>query len=259
MTTVDKHAPGTPGWFDLMTSDAAAARSFYGGLFGWTFDVKGPEFGHYAMCKLGDRNAAGLGGKPPGAPVPTAWSVYFITDDIDRACNRIRESGGNVTMPPMTIGEEGRMAMAADATGAVFGMWQPIDHRGAQAIEEPGAMAWCEVNTRDAGKAGAFYQAVFGLEPRKLDAPGMTYFSLHRGGEDKASGGVLQMDQNWPESVPPHWMAYFQVASTDQSCARVGELGGKVCVPAFDSPYGRIAVIEDPQGATFSIVQPPAA
>jgi len=259
MTTVDKHAPGTPGWFDLMTSDAEGARAFYGKLFGWTFDIRGPEHGHYAICKLAGRNAAGIGAKPPGAQFPNVWSVYFMTDDIERACNRIRESGGNVMMGPMDVGEEGRMAMAADATGAAFGIWQRIRHQGAMVKDEPGAMTWCEVNTRDAAKASAFYRAVFDLEARKLEAPGISYLTLHSGGADKPVCGIMQMDANWPQSVPAHWMAYFQVENTDQACARVTEIGGKVCIPAFDTPYGRIAVIEDPQGAMVSITQPPAA
>jgi predicted enzyme related to lactoylglutathione lyase len=256
MSNVDKHPAGAVGWFDLMTSDPEAARRFYGELFGWSFDIGPAELGHYAMCRLRDRNVCGLGPVPPGNPMPPAWSVYFITDDLDRTLMRVRELGGNVVVDAMDIPEAGRMAVAADATGAVFGMWQGTQHQGAQVIEEPGAMAWCEVNTRDGAKASAFYAKVFDLEVKQLEAPGMDYKTLHTG--DKTVGGVLQMDKHWPESVPPHWMAYFAVASTDASCARVTELGGKVCVPAFDTPYGRISVVEDPQGATFSIVQPPA-
>ncbi len=256
MTTVDKHPAGSVGWFDLMTTDPEAARAFYGAFFGWTFDVGPVELGHYTMCKLGGRNAGGLGSAPPGVTMPPVWSVYFITEDLDNTLMRLRELVGNVVTPTMDIMEEGRMAVASDPTGAVFGIWQGKRHQGAQVIDEPGAMTWCEVNTRDGGKAAEFYAKVFDLEVKKLDAPGMEYKTLHKG--DKTVGGVLQMDQHWPESVPPHWMVYFAVASTDASCARVGELGGKVCVPAFDTPYGRIAVLEDPQGAVFSIVQPPA-
>ena len=255
MTTVDKHAPGTPGWFDLMTRDPAGARTFYAALFGWDYDISGPEFAHYAMAKLDGRMAAGVGGQPPGASFPSAWNVYFIVDDLDATVARMRDAGGTVMVGPMPVGAQGRLAMGTDATGAAVGCWEPGNHGGAQVRGEPGAMTWCEVNTRDAAAATRFYQAVFGLEPHALDAPGMTYFTLHPPGAPAPVGGVLQMDAAWPATVPPHWMPYFETADPDATCARVSELGGKVCVPPFDSPYGRIAVVEDPQGATFSIVK----
>ncbi|MCE9578840.1 MAG: VOC family protein [Deltaproteobacteria bacterium] len=255
MTTIASYQPGTIGWFDLMTSDTAAARAFYAGLFGWQIDVGPPEFGGYAMCMNAGRTAAGLGPIEPGSPQPPSWSVYFITPDADATAARITAHGGELIVPPMDVGEEGRMLVARDATGAVFGAWQPGAHHGAQCAHEPGAMAWAEVNTRDSKRAREFYAAVFDLEPHHLEAPGIEYWTLHRG--DETVGGVLQMDAHWPASVPPHWMAYLQVADTDAACARIKELGGKVCVPPFDSPYGRIAVVEDPQGATFSVMHPP--
>jgi predicted enzyme related to lactoylglutathione lyase len=81
----------------------------------------------------------------------------------------------------------------------------------------------------------------------------MTYFTLHHG--DLTAAGVLQMNEKWV-GVPPHWMPYFAVADTDASVARALALGGQVPVPPFDTPYGRMAVVNDPQGATFSIMQP---
>lgn len=255
MSTIDGHAPGSIGWFDLMTTDAPAARAFYAALFDWEIEVGPPEFGGYGLCKRRGRNAAGLGPMPPGDAGRPAWSVYFITDDADATAARITGAGGAIVVPPMDVGDEGRMLVATDPTGAVFGAWQPRAHRGAQVVHEPGAMAWAEVNTRDAARAHAFYAAVFELEAHRLDAPGIEYWTLHRG--DLTVGGVLQMSSHWPTDVPAHWMPYLECADADQACARVRELGGKVCVAPFDSPYGRIAIIDDPQGATFSLLQPP--
>lgn len=259
MPPLDSHTPNTPAWFDLMTTDAAAARAFYGGLFGWTFDVQGPELGHYAIALRHDRVAAGIGAIAPaedGTPAyPPAWTVYFAVEDADKTVAAAMEGGGNVMVPPMDVGVEGRMAILADSTGAVFGLWQPHAHKGAQVIREHGAMTWCEVNTRDADAACAFYGELFGLEARPLetggDGAGVTYFTLHKG--DITAAGVMQMTAAWGE-LPAHWMAYFGVDDTDAAAQKVVELGGEVLHGPFDTPYGRMAVIKDPQGAVLSIV-----
>ncbi|MGA9524655.1 MAG: VOC family protein [Myxococcaceae bacterium] len=254
MTTINKHTFGTPAWVDLMTPDLEKARAFYGELFGWTFDVGSPETGFYTMCRLGGRNAAGMGKMPPDAPFPTSWSVYFAVESTDATCARIKEHGGQIMMEPMDVMGEGRMAFCADSTGAAFGLWQPMRHTGANVIEEPGAMVWQEVNTRDAARAVKFYSGVFGLEGRKLEDPTMQYFTLHKG--PKAVCGVLQMDEKWPKEIPPHWMNYFAVSNTDEAVKKVTKLGGKVVEAPFDTPYGRMAVVTDPFGAHFNLVVP---
>jgi predicted enzyme related to lactoylglutathione lyase len=251
MTRIDKHEPGTVTWVDLMSSDPEKARAFYGALFGWTFDVGPAETGFYAMAKLDGANACGIGGQPPGSQFPPAWSVYFGTADADATIAKVKELGGSVVMGPMDVMEEGRLAFLADPTGAHFGVWQPRRHQGAQVIDEPGAMTWREVNTPDAAKARDFYGKVFGLESRKLDGP-MEYWTLHKG--DTTVGGVLQMTKEWA-GVPPHWMTYFAVPDADAAAKRVAELGGKVSVPPFDTPYGRMSVVNDPTGAVFSIIR----
>lgn len=247
--------PGTVGWFDLMTSDPSAAYAFYGKLFTWSFEMGPPESGGYVMCMSAGRPAAGIGALPPGAPQPPSWTTYFISADADATAARIVEGGGKVMMGPMDVMEEGRMLIASDPAGAVFGVWQPKRHVGAQVRNEHGGMSWCEVNTRDAEATAGFYAKVFDLEARRLDMPGVVYFTLHQGAT--TVGGSLQMDANWPAEVPPHWMPYFEVTDVDESCRELTEAGGKVCVPPFDTPYGRIAVINDPQGAAFSLMTPP--
>lgn len=253
MTHVESHPPGTPTWVDLSTTDPEAARAFYTGLFGWTFQIGGPELGGYALAALDGRNVGGLGPRMPDSPGPTAWTLYFATADAAATCAAIKQHGGGVMVEPMDVMGEGWMAIASEPTGGVFGLWQPGRNKGSQVIDEPGALAWNELNTRDLKKASEFLGRVFGHEVKKLEDPGMEYVTLHLG--DRTVGGILQMNAQWPAEVPPHWMIYFAVADTDASCARVRELGGKVCVPPFDTPYGRISVVEDPQGALFSLVK----
>ena len=250
---VDSHKPGTIAWMDLMTDDQQGAMKFYGALFGWTFEVGGQETGGYAMAFKDGRMAAGIGQKSPQMQFPNAWSVYFGVENAEATLARVVSNGGQTMMPPMDIPQSGRMAMAVDNTGAVFGLWQPTGHKGAQLIDEPGAMTWYEVNTRDAEKARHFYSKVFDLEAVKMDAPGMTYWMLNRG--EKTYAGILQMNEQWPKEIPPHWMGYFAVEDADAAAKKVAELGGKVMVPPFDSPYGRISVVQDPQGASFSVIK----
>jgi uncharacterized protein len=254
MTTVKQHAPGTVSWVDLTTPDPEGAQRFYGELFGWKFSIGGPETGHYTMCQLGSDSVAGLGAMPPGAQFPSAWTVYFATADADASAARIGELGGQVMMGPMDVMQQGRMLVAMDPCGAAFGLWQAGEHTGAARVDEPGAMAWREVNVRDAGAAKAFYTALFGLEARVMPIPEMTYHILHHG--DTRVGGILQMNERWPAEMPAHWMSYFAVDDCDAAAKRVAVGGGKVHLPPFDTPYGRVAIVADPWGAIFSIMKP---
>ena len=260
MTKLDrKQTAGMPCWVDLMTDDPAAARAFYTAMFGWTFEVGGPESGHYAMAKLGGRNVAGLGGKRAGDSAPNAWTLYLAVDDLEATCVKVGEAGGRVVVPPMQVMEAGRMAVVQEPTGGMFGLWQAGKHTGFQLRDEPGSFAWTELDTREIPRAQAFLEAVFGYRVEKMPGDtGMEYRTLHVGKE--TAGGIMQMTDQWPAGIPPHWMVYFAVENTDAAAAKVKSLGGAVHVPPFDTPYGRIAIVTDPQRAAFTIVQlPPQA
>lgn len=246
-------ATGTPNWFDLMTRDVERAKAFYGPIFGWTFDTGPAETGHYTMCGVGARKVAGIATLPEGNPMPSSWTVYFASENADRTAAMTKELGGKIMMEPMDVMEEGRMLIGSDPTGAVFGVWQPKKHTGTSPSPEHGSMAWCEVNTRDAAKARDFYGKLLGLRTEKMDAPDMTYYTLHHGQD--AVAGVLQMDASMPAQTPPHWMPYFVVKSADAAAASVEKGGGKVHMKPFNTPYGRCAVFSDPWGATFSVMQ----
>jgi predicted enzyme related to lactoylglutathione lyase len=248
------HPPGTLTWFDVTVKDLEQARQFYGALFGWEFGPEAePETGSYTNALLRGRTVAGLAKHDPRMmPGPPAWSVYFATDDADATAEAVKKGGGTIVMEPMDVMEHGRMAVFADPTGAHVGVWQPGAHKGAQVDNQPGAMCWAEVNTPDMAKAVTFYAGLFDLSPQKLEAE-IEYTILNRG--DKPVAGVLQMTKEW-EGVPPHWMPYFQVSDTDASAKLAEQNGGKVSVPPFDTPWGRIAVVTGPSGEAFSIMKP---
>jgi len=255
MPKLDKAVPGTVVWVDLATPDLDKARAFYGELLGWSY-VGGDDANtaFYTTAQRGGRKVAALFKKGPQMPGPSAWNIYFGSEDADDTARRVAAAGGQVVMPPMDVMEHGRMAMFADPTGAVFGVWQSKQHTGAQLVNEPGAMAWHEVYTRDVNKAREFYARVLGLEQQRLEGGGMEYWTLHKG--PTVVCGLMQMTDQFPKEVPSHWNTYFAVDDTDAATAKLQQLGGTVFQPAFDTPYGRMSAVADPLGAGFCLIKP---
>jgi len=252
MPPIDAALTNCPVWFDLSTSDLDAAKTLYSDLFGWTYQDSGPEMGHYTMAFSNGRAAAAIAPKMPGQEsAPVVWTTYFGVSDAAATSERITDAGGSMMFEPMQVGDVGHMAIAMDPDGAAFGLWQAGTFSGAGVEGEHGAMAWCEVNSKDAVANAAFYARVFDLTSQKLEMPGPTYFTLHQG--EPAVAGVLQMDEHWA-GILPHWMPYFAVAQLADADACVTKHGGKLLHGPIDSPYGRIMVVQDAQGAIFSYI-----
>lgn len=257
MTTL-LHAkpPGTPTWTDLTAPDAEAARAFYGAVFGWTYDIGNPEFGGYATARVGEHAVAGLVGNQAEAPtMPAAWGLYFATDDIHTDVARAVALGAQELYPAMTVGDFGRMATLTDPTGAQFSLWQANQHVGWQLINEPGATAWHELYTPDAKAAREFYTALLGATADATPG-GLEYYVIKHG--DDMLCGIMQIDPAWG-ALPAQWVSYFGVANADETVATVLNHGGQVMGPIDDSPFGRIAALKDPDGATFKIVEIPVS
>jgi predicted enzyme related to lactoylglutathione lyase len=243
-----------PVWFDLSTSNLDAAKALYGELFGWTFVDSGPEMGHYTMAFANGQPAAAIAPKMPGQEAgPVVWSVYFGVTDADATAAAIVANGGSLMFPPMDVPGNGRMAIAIDPGGAAFGLWQAGGFPGARVEGEHGAMCWCEVASRHPDNA-AFYEAVFGVSAHKLDVPGVSYWTMHLPGADNpadAVAGVMLMDEHWGD-IAPHWLAYFAVANLDAATAVFKKHGGTILRGPIPSPYGKIMIGQDPQGAVMA-------
>jgi len=254
MPEVTSYAPGTPSWVDLLTSDPEGARAFYGAMFGWEFVIGGPEYGNYVTCTLDDRIVAGIAGEPAPEGLPTAWTTYLATPDAAALAQRVTEHGGKLMMEPLEIPGQGTMLVAFDPQGAAFGAWQGGALIGAQVVNEPGALVWNELATRDLAGAQAFYSAVvgFGWQPVDSGQAGPPYAMFEVDG--KVAGGAFELDEGRGDA-PPHWMTYFEVADTDAAAASVERLGGQVISPPRDSAYGRVAVARDPQGGAFCVIE----
>lgn len=244
---------GTPNWVDLGTSDLEDAKRFYTALFGWTAHVSpDPRAGGYTIFNKDDKRVAGAG-PLMGEGQPTAWSTYVATDDADAVATRVEAAGGKVLVAPFDVMEHGRMVVFTDPGGAAFSVWQAGTTSGAELFNEPGSLTWNELATRDADDAKAFYGSVFGWRAEDSPMGTFAYTTWHL--DDRPIGGMMPMTgEEWGD-LPPHWMVYFAVEDTDATSARATELGGKVSVPPTDFPFGRFAVLNDPQGAHFSVIR----
>ncbi|WP_405553343.1 VOC family protein [Streptomyces sp. NBC_01171] len=245
---------GAPCWVDLMAQDQQAALDFYRDLFGWQGAPGPAEFGGYAVCELHGRAVAGIGPAtaPEGIPEPsTVWTTYLATADAVATQERIIAAGGEPFAPAVDVGNLGRMLLATDPQGAVFGVWQRGEFAGAGVVNEPGALTWTELHTSDVDGAAAFYGETFGIEFTPMEGHD-SYWELRVGG--LTVGGVTRLADD-PPGTPAHWLTYFAVDDVDSTVDALVRGGGNVLAPPFDMPAGRMAVVTDPQGAPFAMIK----
>lgn len=256
MSERTSYTPGTPCWVDLGAPDIDAAAAFYGGLFGWSIEEgeNAEQTGGYRQAELRGKPVCGVmplmqEGQPP------AWTTYVSVEDADATAAKVREAGGSVLAEPMDVMDLGRMAIFADPTGAVVGIWQPGSFVGAELVNEANTLSWNELNTRDTGAAKDFYAAVFGWSYEDMEVENVgTYTGLKVG--ENTVGGMLDITGRVPDEVPAHWLTYFAVEDTDATLEKLKELGGGVSFGPVDIVAGRFAVVTDPLGAVFAVIKP---
>jgi predicted enzyme related to lactoylglutathione lyase len=268
MSDPDRYIPGVPCWADTAQADPEAAAGFYGELFGWEVEnVMPPESPRpYYVGRLRGGDVAAVAAQPEGGP-PAAWNTYVWVTDAGATADEVRAAGGTVLMEPTALGDFGRVAIFADPAGAAFRAWEPGAHRGAAIVNEPGSVNFNVLDTPDLDGAAAFYGAVFGWEA--VDVGGAPMWALPGYGdfleqrtpgmrENMAAMGAPARFEDVVASVnrvaggPARWGVTFAVDDADAIASRAAELGGRVVVAPFDAPWVRMAVISDPEGATFT-------
>ena len=251
---VDKYDDGVPGWVDLGSPDMDAARAFYSGLFGWDIPPGPEEAGGYSIAMLRGRPVAGIG--PAMNPGPPVWATYVIVDSADDVATKVKANGGTVLVEPMDVLDAGRMGVFMDPKGAVFSVWQPGVMPGAGIVNEPNSYSWSELATSDVDGSKKFYGAVFGWGHQsygEAEGPMGGYTEWKIG--DRSIGGMMPRPPQLPAEVPDYWGVYFAVADIDATAAKVKELGGAVHVGPMAIEPGIFAMVADPQGAMFSVMQ----
>lgn len=253
-----EYSHGTPSFVDLMTTDVAAAKDFYGGIFGWTYETNATdqEGVDYTMAVRSGKTAAGMAAQPAEQAemgIPPMWNSYVTVDDVDATAAKVEGAGGSVMAPPFDVMDAGRMAVVTDPTGAVICMWQAKENIGSEIVNEHGALTWNELVSPDVGTAASFYGELFGWGTETMqmgEAGDYTVFTVD--GEQVAGGMAPPMD-----GMPPHWGVYFNVDDCDGTVAKATDAGATVMMEPTDAPPGRMAAMADPQGAVFAIIQPP--
>jgi len=240
---------GTPTWVELRSPDVEASIAFYRELFGWKASEEKRSSGS-RMFSSGDKIVSGV--RPlHGTQISPQWITYVSTDDEAQAVSHAKAAGGKVLMETDRDSEMG-MIMLQDPVGAVFGVFQNDLFGGAQAFNQPISLTFNLLMTRQPHAAKSFYSEIFGWEPRDREIGGIAFTYFFQGVRGVA--GLMAMNERWPQAFPSHWQVSFSVDDADVLAARAVELGGKA-QPVTASPFGRSALITDPQGATFSISQ----
>jgi uncharacterized protein len=243
MSQRDGYEHGVPSWIAGAHPEPAEAAAFYTELFGWQTDTRGDHL----VCTLRGRDVAGfVSGDEP------AWRTNIWVESADETAERATAAGGMIVTAPFDLPGVGRTAVLADPAGAVFTVSEPDPHRGAQVVNEPGAWAMSVLSAPDAESANAFYGRVFGWETDSFGP--MTLFRLPGfvGGEPSQPVPRDLVAVGEPGETP-QWTVGFWVDDVDATAERAARLGGAVIAPPADDPVGRSAVLQDPQGATFSV------
>ncbi|HEV7629211.1 MAG TPA: VOC family protein [Streptomyces sp.] len=261
MITTD-FAVGSPCWLDLAVPDSEAAKAFYGGVFGWTFQPFGADEEEFGFFQSDGKTVAALGSLEEGAR--SAWMIYFSTPDVDAAAAKVRSAGGTVRVDPFDIDDNGRMAQFTDPQGGQFAAWQPGKMPGLERVDEPGSLMWVELYTTNSSAAQEFYGGLldwaFSDMPLPGDAQG-TYTIIGPSGapQERMHGGLMQVSTELlgPTGGHPYWHPVFHTTDCDATVAKVTEFGGSLAMGPEDAEgVGRMAVCLDPFGADFVVLKP---
>jgi len=243
-------------WYDLMTTDVAAARKFYTQLFP-EWDVQDHAFGGektYAMIHAAGRAFGGFCDLQGTPGVGSHWAEYVSVENYDECVAKIEKLGGQICGPAIDMPNVGKFVVARDPQGAIIKPIQLASPMELPERAEEAQVCWNELMTSDIDAARAFYTAVFGWECKPMPMGDMGIYHIFEAG-GKGLGGGMNLPPGAP--MPPYWAPYFVVSNIDARAARAEELGAKACLPPTDIPsVGRICIHCDPTGAIFAMIQP---
>jgi len=251
-----EHHVGKVIFVELVTPDIAAAKQFYAGLFGWTFHDIQAGGTEYAEASLDGRPVAGLIHKavPAGKPRQPAWLTFIAVGDVDAAKKAALQHGAKVLFEPHNVPVRGREAVFADPQGAVFAVLASTSGDPPDVLAAPGEWIWSSLITSDPDTDAAFYQTLFGYEVFDLPADeGAQHLML--ASDNYARASVNSLPANKP-NAHSHWLNFVRVTDADMMATKAVALGGRVLVaPQVDRHGGKVAVVADPLGAPFGLLE----
>ncbi len=233
-----------PCWVDVMVEtddEHEATRAFLSTLFDWTWDIGGPEMGHYSLALSGGLPVLGLG-KTDG--VHGVATTYFSTSNIDDAITRASEGGATTLMGRMDVMELGSMAVLVDPVGAVFGLWQPGTFSGFGVMHEVNAPGWFNHTSADAERAAEFYVKLSGHQLTEPDA-GMKVL---------ANGDAWYASFSQVEGEPSRWEPIYVVDSLERAREVVTRHGGAIIVEEMPVPGSALCIFTEPVNGTTMVV-----
>jgi uncharacterized protein len=254
-----EHHVGKVILVELITPDLAAAERFYGGLFGWTFRDVAAGRTRYAEALLDGRTVAGMFQRtiPRGEQRQPEWRSFFAVQDVDATAQLAVQHGARLLFGPRSFPNRGREAVLADPQGAVFAILASSSGDPPDFLADPGEWIWSSLITSDPNEAAAFYQTLFDYDVFELPSrSGALHLLLASHNYARASVNALP-----PNATHAHasWLNYVRVDDAAETTAKAVALGGRVLVaPHEDRQGGKVAVIADPDGAAFGILEWPA-
>jgi len=249
----DTHA-GRFVWYDLLSSDSAAAASFYEHVVGWKSK---PWKQGYTMFTDGEGQGpnAGTAQLPEEARkqgAPPHWTSNVFVEDVDATIATVQRLGGKVVMPPSDFPEVGRLAGIADPQGAAIHIFKPAQKMSLPDSSKPGEFVWSELVTTDHEAAFHFYGAIFGWQKRRDFDMGAAGKYLIYGTGDRDLGGMFTRSKDRP--MPPSWLYYIQVSNLGAAIDRAKSRGARLLNGPIEVPGGaHVAQLSDPQGAAFAL------
>jgi hypothetical protein len=243
-------------WYELLTSDAAAAKTFYDTVVGWDIEATASNPMNYRMIRSGNGHAGGVmelnAQMREGGAKPT-WLGYVGVDDVDATVAKAESLGGKAMMPPFDLPGVGRIAMIADPQGIPLYVMRGESDEESTAFspDEPGRGAWNELSTTDLESARSFYPELFGWSLGDVMPMGEMgdYQFIEQ------SGRMIGAMMKARSGGQPSWNYCFRTDSVDRGHEAIESGGGTVTFGPAEVPGGdRVVQAFDPEGAAFMIV-----
>lgn len=191
---------------------------------------------------------------PELAGTPSVWTVFVVVDDMDAVLAAVRGADGAELQTPFEIPGGARVAVVADRSGAMFALISGGPEPGYPYFStEVGAVCWAELMSADVDAATEFYEAVFGWTAETDETGPVPYTVCNLDGD--AVAGIIRRPDDLPADVPDSWSVYVTVADCHATEQRALRLGGSIILSATPTPMGPFAVLADPAGAAFQIME----